>query len=138
MHTGLDLATKFCGGDGAINPQSPLQKKSKKRFHIAISPHRIHVHTTPSSPEHIMSRVIQLLSHNNHLVALTDTGEIYHTYVINDPEWNRINGPVHCPPRFSLPEEYEQTIPQSSPRRPTSIGPDGNYIPTVNANHYLY
>jgi len=76
-----------------------------------------------------MSRVIQLISHNQHLFALTDDGEIYVLRTEGLSRWLPVEGPLQpSPPRFSLPEEYAP-VPKS--RRPTSIGPDGNYIPST-------
>lgn len=104
-----------------------------------------------------MSRVIQItVSVKGSLFALTDDGDIY--VRTRRSAWRKLDSPV--PPRFSLPEEYEQSLcqgsatePEDSPefnpfngpgqgvfrtrtqkppaRRPTSIGPDGNYIPKV-------
>ena len=77
-----------------------------------------------------MSRVIQLISHNQHLFALTDSGEIFATPSVLNAKWSLFEGPI--PPRFSEPEEYDPPSTFTKPptfRRPTSIGSDGNYIP---------
>lgn len=136
-----------------------------------------------------MSRVIQLISHNQHLFALTDTGEIFalrkrRVKCRIEEYWHKVANPsavAEVPPRFSLPEEYAPSPCQASasgesfvhpgqresslqtfhcvepeppetftkprpiprpiprpntidvmnpaPRRPTSIGSDGNYLP---------
>lgn len=78
-----------------------------------------------------MSRVIQLISHNQHLFALTDDGEIFATPSVLKLNWSPFEGPI--PPRFSLPEEYEPPVTSTKPtvRRPTSIGSDGNYLPPL-------
>lgn len=104
-----------------------------------------------------MSRVIQItVSPSGSLFALTDEGDIYVTD--HRSPWQKVHGPI--PPRFSLPEEYAPAPCQSSatecedsldfnslngpgqgvyrsrfqkpqPRRPTSIGSDGNYLPPL-------
>lgn len=83
-----------------------------------------------------MSQIIRILSHGDHLIALTDDGKLFQSSSISHPCWREMRLPAGCepvPPRFSLPEEYEPPVTFTKPpaRRPTSIGSDGNYIPPL-------
>lgn len=83
-----------------------------------------------------MSRVIQLISHNQHLFALTDVGEIFQLRKRRvkcriEEYWHRVTLPSAAipaiPPRFSLPEEYTPAPCQGSATEPED-SPDFNSL----------
>ena len=83
-----------------------------------------------------MPRVIQLISHNQHLFALTDAGEIFQHKQGQFPcedKWTLLDGPAPCKgsswETFVDPSKRKYTSPPPTLRRPTSIGSDGKYVP---------
>jgi hypothetical protein len=92
-----------------------------------------------------MSRVIQLISHNQHLFALTESGEIFQLRKRRvkcrlEEYWKKLQSPCDTTqPQSEPPETFTKARPiprpntidvmNPAPRRPTSIGSDGNYLP---------
>lgn len=68
-----------------------------------------------------MSKIIQIISHNNELVLLTDTGELWSTSKLTWIKISYLPVGVYCSDPFPLP-------PELTPQEPT------NYIPPIKLN----